>query len=343
MLSYSFHISSKNHSINTVSDLSGADKHNNRKYENSSLDSSKNRTLVGTSNIVLDVKKVYQEEFDEALQKYNEKQKRTDRKINSYIEFISKSKKNEVATEIIIQVGDKEFWKNQSQKENDKYMIDAIMDVLYQDQIETLQTLLPDFKIANATLHLDESSPHIHVIGVPIARGYKQGLDVQVSKSKVFTQESLEMLQDKMRAAAQKSLKDYNANNYLSDIVFKKKEKGRNKDFSKDYYIQKKAEEHEKLLAENLVLQKKNADLENKINEKTSLLEKIKNETALALLVVKNSIKMFFIRVENEPEEIDAHYEYVKNRIKENVEEPIRSIGLKEFEESYEILKSKKR
>ena len=36
----------------------------------------------------------------------------------------------------------------------------------------------------------------MHVVGVPVATGYKRGLSKQVAKTKVFDQERLEKIQD---------------------------------------------------------------------------------------------------------------------------------------------------
>ncbi len=61
--------------------------------------------------------------------------------------------------------------------------------------------------VANAVVHMDEDSPHMHVVGVPVATGYKKGLSKQVSKRKVFTKEVLsEVLQDELRAVANTTL-----------------------------------------------------------------------------------------------------------------------------------------
>lgn len=48
--------------------------------------------------------------------------------------------------------------------------------------LECLQNLLPEFKIANAVIHFDEASPHMHVVGVPVWEGAKRGLSKKVSK-----------------------------------------------------------------------------------------------------------------------------------------------------------------
>ena len=74
------------------------------------------------------------------------------------------------------------------------------MTEVYKDQIYKLMEVVPDFKVANAVVHYDETSPHMHLVGIPVKDGYKNGMKKQVAKSKIFTKESLKTLQDKMRA-----------------------------------------------------------------------------------------------------------------------------------------------
>ncbi len=66
-------------------------------------------------------------------------------------------------------------------------------------QVKKLEEVVPNFMIANATIHFDESSPHLHIIGVPFKDNCKTGLSRQVGKSDVFTKDSLTMIQDTMR------------------------------------------------------------------------------------------------------------------------------------------------
>ena len=54
------------------------------------------------------IKKVYHKLFDEALQRYNEKQTRSDRRIDNYYEKIRNSKQEKPFHELILQIGDKE-------------------------------------------------------------------------------------------------------------------------------------------------------------------------------------------------------------------------------------------
>ena len=54
------------------------------------------------------------------------------------------------------------FWQDKTQEYRYK-MVDV-----YKEQIEDLMKILPEFKIANATIHFDETSPHLHIVGVPV-------------------------------------------------------------------------------------------------------------------------------------------------------------------------------
>ena len=80
---------------------------------------------------------------------------------------------------------------------------------------------------ANAVVHLDEDSPHMHVAGVPVAMGYKSGLYTQVSKRTVFTPERLSvLLQGELREFANRQVKSW------FDEQIKAKGKGYNHDLS---------------------------------------------------------------------------------------------------------------
>ncbi len=227
--SYSFHLSNKGNALTTVSKIEGASRHNLRLYkdiENGNYDKSKIEILEGSEVSILDsVKEIYHKEFDKSLEKYNEK-KRPDRQITDYLEHVS-NKKADVACELIIQVGDQNFWEGKSLEERKQ------MNDIFKSQVEELKRILPDFKIASAVAHYDEKSPHLHVVGVPVHEGYKKGLERQVSKRNVFTQDSLKMLQDKMREHVQEQMKLPENRKLFEGMELKEKEKGRNKDIPK--------------------------------------------------------------------------------------------------------------
>lgn len=211
-----------NNAIQNAKQLSRVDKHNYRKYDN-------NQELIeiikGTSSLYEDVKNLYLEEFEEARLEYNKEQEskgRNDRKITDYFKKISDNSKNDLACEIIVELGDKKYWDTKDDKFKHK------MTNVFKEQLNDLQELVPDFKIASGIIHYDETSPHLHIVGVPIKYKNKNGMSKQVGKGDVFTRDSLRTIQDKMRTLCIASFnKEYGLNNIL-----KKKEKGRNKDIN---------------------------------------------------------------------------------------------------------------
>ncbi len=254
-----------NNAIQNLQQLSKADKHNLRKYDN---DTNLIQVIKGSSSLVEDTRNLYHELFDESLEKYNSKQTRTDRKINDYFSHISNDKEHDLACEIIIELGDLDFWSNVSLNEKVK------MEKVFKEQIEALELIVPNFKVANATIHFDESSPHLHIIGVPFKDKCKRGLERQVGKSTIFTKESLTMIQDKMRNHCIVSFNKVYETNYTLKI----KEQGRNEDINvlnMENYTNVKKEK--KKYKEHLdKLNKKTDKLSDNTNEINNMIDNLK-------------------------------------------------------------------
>lgn len=199
-----------NNAIQNAKQLSRVDKHNYRKYDNNS---ELIEIIKGTTSLYEDVKNLYLEEFEEARLEYNKEQEnkgRNDRKIIDYFKRISDNTKNDLACEIIIELGDKKYWDTKDDKFKHK------MTNVFKEQLNDLQELVPDFKIASAIIHYDETSPHLHIVGVPIKYKNKNGMSKQVGKGDVFTRDSLRVIQDKMRTMCIASFnKEYGLNNIL--------------------------------------------------------------------------------------------------------------------------------
>ena len=256
-----------NNGIQTAKQLSKVNNHNLRKYDN---DTNEIFILCGTNNLYKDVQELYLQEFEQSRIEYNSKQTREDRKILNYFNHISNSKLWDLACEFIIELGDKDFW----QDKNDEYK-KKMIDV-YREQIKDLLEVVPEFKIANAVIHFDESSPHLHIIGLPISDNNKRGMKKQVAKSKIFTKESLTKIQDKMRNCCIKSYNKF----YGTVSELKKKQKGRNQDINvKDMgsYKEFKRQKNKKI-----------ADIEN-ANKKADLLNSKALEVNKALDTLKPS------------------------------------------------------
>ena len=289
-----------NNAIQNAKDLSKANKHNLRDYDNQR---ELITTIYGTNDIVGDVKQVYIDEFEPARIEYNAKT-RTDRQIKDYFQKVCDSQ-NDIACEIIIELGDMDFWQDKDNEYRYK------MTDVYNEQIQELSKLLPDFKIANATIHYDETSPHMHVIGVPVIDNCKRGMKKQVGKSQLFTKTLLSEIQDKMRNACIKSYNKF----YDVDSRLKTKQKGRNQDINVNemgnYREMKKKLEKQKSKLENANKQTKKLDSTSK--DIYQILENLKSP----LLDKNNKL------ISNE--NIDNIKNYIENVT--NVTQTVRSVN----------------
>jgi len=310
-----------NNAIQNANDLSRVNKHNLRNYDNQR---ELITTIYGTNDIVEDVKQVYLEEFEQARIEYNSKT-RSDRQVKDYFQKVCNSQ-NDIACEIIIELGDMDFW----QDKDDEYRFKMI-DV-YNEQIQDLNKILPSFKVANATIHFDETSPHMHVIGVPVIENCKRGMEKQVGKSQLFTKESLTKIQDKMRNACIKSYNKF----YDVDSKLKTKQKGRNQDINvkemDNYREMKKKLEQERKKLENANKQTKKID--NSSKDIVELLDNLK-----PMPFSKNNSQISNENIENIKD-------YIKDVI--DVTKTVRSVNdlnlsIKKFEHaSFEIEKENK-
>lgn len=129
-----------------------------------------------------------------------------------------------------------EFWKDKSIEEWKE------MTPLLKEQLEAFKAAVPEFKVASAVIHFDESSPHMQVVGVPVATGYQRGMKKQVAKTKVFTKERMEQLQDLLNDQAEKLIQEHPE--IFGDVTLKPNEKGRNNDMSKEFYIRMKQKQY---------------------------------------------------------------------------------------------------
>ena len=288
-----------NNAIQNVRQLSKVDKHNYRKYDN---EQELIEIIRGTSSPLEDIKQLYLDEFEDARLEYNSKQSRPSRMINNYFDNVSNNEKKDLACEIIIELGDKEYWDTKDIEFKSK------MSEVYRKQVNDLELLVPNFKVASAIIHYDETSPHMHIVGVPIKYKNKNGMEKQVGKSDVFTKESLITLQNKMRTLCIEEFnQEYNLNSTL-----KKKQKGRNRDIhvsDMDNYIElkkqleKNTENLEKANKKSLELKQNSKDIKDKIDKlKVSRLNK---DNYILLKEDKDSFIDFINQVDNTSKEYD--------------------------------------
>ena len=150
----------------------GSVNHNSRKFHAKNTDPQRSHWNVEYCN--QDIREVYHELFDGALERYNAKQTRKDRKIEDYYEKIRSGKQEKPFHEIILQIGNKD---DMGAKTGEGQMAAKILD----EYMKGFQERNPTLRVFSAHLHMDEATPHLHIDFVPYITGSKRGLDIRVS------------------------------------------------------------------------------------------------------------------------------------------------------------------
>lgn len=339
-LSVSMHAGSKKDAIKNLDKIKKIDEHNNRKYKNvnnKEIDptlSNENMTLRGSKNITNDVKELYKKEFAEATYNYNLKQKDERRKVVDYLDKMNKDEKNNIAVEFIYQVGDAETWKGRSieDKKKTKEIFEKAIDILEAKGI----------KVANATIHFDETSPHMHIVGVPIIEGQTRGLEKQVSQRKVLTREVLKELREETEKAF---IEEYKRVYKTNDVILKKgseieehlsvedykstkkmlevaKKYGNRKELKEE--IEKKVDEVEKKIEglenDNIEKSKKIKDLESENDNLTSKLTNLEEKNYSLNTEVKE-LETSKNTKEKEKDDIEKELDLYQKKIKDYKEQ----------------------
>ena len=150
----------------------GSVNHNSRKFHAKNTNPQRSHWNVEYCN--QDIRVVYHELFDGALERYNAKQTRKDRKIEDYYEKIRSGKQEKPFHEIILQIGNKD---DMGAKTAEGQVAARILD----EYMEGFQERNPTLRVFSAHLHMDEATPHLHIDFVPYITGSKRGLDTRVS------------------------------------------------------------------------------------------------------------------------------------------------------------------
>ena len=150
----------------------GSVNHNTRAFTAKNVDS--DRSGANVRFCYEDIKQVYHKLFDEALERYNEKQKRKDRVIDDYYEKIRQGKQEKLFHEVIFQIGNKDDMNAKSEE-------GLLAKKILTEFMDEFQARNPNLYVFSAHLHMDEETPHLHIDFVPYITGSKRGLDTRVS------------------------------------------------------------------------------------------------------------------------------------------------------------------
>ena len=160
----------------------GSVAHNSRQFKAANVDPE--RTSLNRRYCNRNIKKVYEELFGEALEKYNAKQTRSDRKIKNYYEKIRTSKQEKPFTELVMQIGNHEDTNAQSE-------FGAKAAEILDEYMRGFQERNPHLRVFSAYMHMDESTPHLHIDFVPFTTGSKRGLETRVSLKSALAQQGI--------------------------------------------------------------------------------------------------------------------------------------------------------
>lgn len=115
----------------------------------------------------------YRRIFGEALEKYNARQTRDDRKIKDYFAHIEKDDKKHSVYEMIIGIYGKD--------ENGHPIcpINTRKEIM-RKFVDSWSSRNPNLEMIGAYYHADEpGEPHVHIDYIPVAHGYTRGLETQ--------------------------------------------------------------------------------------------------------------------------------------------------------------------
>lgn len=154
--------------------------HNNRKFNAKNVDGT--RTKDNVVFVQQPIGEAYEHLFGAAVERYNAKQKRADRKITkSYYEHtfkreisqsvVTAADKRKSFYEDVVQIGD---MKNTGVGTPDAEIAAACLT----EYMQNFQKRNPNFYVFNAVLHLDEATPHLHIDYIPVGH-YKSGVDTR--------------------------------------------------------------------------------------------------------------------------------------------------------------------
>ena len=155
--------------------------HNNRTNVHGNPDIDQSRLNENIYFVQKDIREIYKNVFGEAVEAYNAKQSRKDRRIEDYYEKISHDSKTHEQRELIVAIGEG--------KDGEVYR--DMKKTALVEYAEEFQKRNPNLAVYNMVLHDDEANPHLHINYVPNFES-KKGLSKRVGMDKALQQQGIE-------------------------------------------------------------------------------------------------------------------------------------------------------
>ncbi len=264
----------------------GSLSHNNREFTARNIDSS--RTPNNVVFVQQALSDAYHQLFDEAVERYNAKQKRKDRRIGDYFEHLfnrppSKSvitgtNKHKSFYEHLVYIG--------TRKDSGVGTPDAeITTECLREYMEGFQQRNPNFYVFNAVLHLDESTPHFHINYIPVGH-FTRGLEVRNAKNKALEEMGFgndAKSNDRWRRNEWDILKNI-CNAHGIEISEPKKSRGYS------YTVEEYGEHQDRINALNAEIERLTAERDETVAEFEKLSKKKVNITEIESIEAKESM-----------------------------------------------------
>lgn len=246
------------------------------------------------------IQEAYQEVFGEAVEAYNARQKRKDRKIDDYYLHVYHSKTLDLQREMIIGLGNMDDWNElgyEKKKEAGQLLKEVVEDFI-KDKKDHIH-------VYNAVIHLDEAgAPHAHINFIPLAHSYRNGLSTQPSWTKSLAQMG------------------YQGKGRKPFMAFRETEVARIEKIAKNYGIERKLGETND--APDVRTYKKVKDLEKKAKAKEAEIEGLEQEYSQKDRELKRqateqaqALSKFNERLENEVNEKEVELELLDSELAE--------------------------
>lgn len=264
----------------------GSLSHNNREFTAKNIDPS--RTADNIVFVQQELGEAYHHLFDEAVEKYNARQKRNDRKIDDYFEhlfnrplgksFIVNANKQKCFYEHLVYIGTK--------KDSGVGTPDAeITKECLREYMKGFQERNPNFYVFNAVMHLDESTPHLHIDYIPVGH-FKSGLEVRNAKNKALEEMNFgkdAKANNRWRLSEWDILKNI-CNAHGIEISEPKKSRGYS------YTVEEYGEHQDKIKALNAEIERLTAERDETVAEFEKLSKKKVNITEIESIEAKESM-----------------------------------------------------
>lgn len=264
----------------------GSLSHNNREFTAKNIDPS--RTADNIVFVQQELGEAYHQLFDVAVEKYNARQKRKDRKIGDYFEhlfnrppgksYIVNANKQKCFYEHLVYIGTK--------KDSGIGTPDAeITKECLREYMEGFQERNPNFYVFNAVMHLDESTPHLHIDYIPVGH-FKNGLEVRNAKNKALEEMNFgkdAKANNRWRLAEWDILKNI-CNAHGIEISEPKKSRGYS------YTVEEYGEHQDKINALNVEIEKLTAERDETVAEFEKLSKKKVIITEIESIEAKESM-----------------------------------------------------